>query len=238
MDILNYLREANTVSVIFRLVIAMILGGSIGLTRNRKGKPAGFRTYMLVCMGAALAMSLGQYLYEYTIFLQTVLDFEVARTDVTRLGAQVINGVGFLGAGTILVTKTKEVQGVTTAAGLWASACMGLAAGAGFYEGVIAGLAFVLFSFLAVEKLENYIIEHSSNMNCYVEFDDFSNVQHIIEKLEENNIRIYDVDFESEGMVADKVRAVFYLSIIGRNHHSDVIRELTKLDCITLVEEI
>ncbi|MBQ7816109.1 MAG: MgtC/SapB family protein, partial [Oscillospiraceae bacterium] len=153
MTVLNYLREANTIAVIFRLVIAMFFGGMIGLTRNRKGKAAGFRTYMLVCMGAALAMALGQYLYSYTSFLQTVLDTEIMRSDVTRLGAQVINGVGFLGAGTILVTRTKQVQGVTTAAGLWASACMGLAIGAGFYECVAGGFIVMLVSFLTLNTL-------------------------------------------------------------------------------------
>ena len=108
----------------------------IGLERGRKGRAAGFRTYMLVCLGAALTMLLGQYEFEMLNFHWQSLSGGQT-TDVTRFSAQVINGVGFLGAGTIIVTGRQEVKGLTTAAGLWASACVGLAIGAGFYECVL-----------------------------------------------------------------------------------------------------
>ena len=120
---------------VLRLALAMLLGGCIGLERERKRRPAGFRTYMLVCLGAALTVLLS--LYEYTLITGpwSALAAELGmKTDVSRFGAQVINGIGFLGAGTILVTGRQQVKGLTTAAGLWASACTGLAVGAGFYE--------------------------------------------------------------------------------------------------------
>ena len=96
-------------SIVLRLTLALLLGGSIGLERGRKNRPAGFRTYMLVCMGAALTMLLGQY-------LSILAGKQGLQTDMTRIGAQVINGIGFLGAGTILVTQKQQVKGLTTAA--------------------------------------------------------------------------------------------------------------------------
>ena len=131
-ETIAYLREFHFASVVLRLALAMLLGGCIGLERGRKRRPAGFRTYMLVCLGAALTVLLS--LYEFTMVTGPWSDIcaEIGiKTDVSRFGAQVINGIGFLGAGTILVTGRQQVKGLTTAAGLWASACTGLAVGAG-----------------------------------------------------------------------------------------------------------
>ena len=115
------LRELNWISIVLRLALAIICGGIIGIERGRKGRTAGFRTHVLVCIGAALTVLTNQYMMQY-----------FGGGDPARLGAQVINGIGFLGTGTILITEQREVKGLTTAAGLWASACMGLAIGAGF----------------------------------------------------------------------------------------------------------
>ena len=120
--VIPYLREMNFVSVMFRLILAMVCGGMIGLERGRKRRPAGFRTYMLVCLGAALTMLLSQYEFAMVMGPWNGIAQELGmKTDVSRFGAQVINGIGFLGAGTILVTGRQEVKGLTTAAGLWAS---------------------------------------------------------------------------------------------------------------------
>ena len=136
---IDYLRELNLASVFLRLTLAMFFGGMIGIEREKKRRPAGFRTYMLVCLGATLAGIISQYNY---VMINTVfadIASEIGRnTDVTRIGAKVIGGVGFLGAGTIIVTDRQEVKGLTTAAGLWASACMGLAIGAGFTGELLA----------------------------------------------------------------------------------------------------
>lgn len=130
---MDYFRELNFVSVALRLLLSALIGFSLGLERGRKRRPAGCRTYMLVCMGATLTLLLSQYEYIMVTTKWASIASEIGlRTDVSRFGAQVINGVGFLGAGTILVTGRREVKGLTTAAGLWASACMGLAIGAGF----------------------------------------------------------------------------------------------------------
>ena len=153
---IDYLRELNFVSVALRLLLSAVIGFSLGMERGRKRRPAGCRTYMLVCMGATLTLLLSQYEYYMLTNRWYDLALEIGiRTDVSRFGAQVINGVGFLGAGTILVTGRREVKGLTTAAGLWASACMGLAIGAGFYESVVLGTVLIFLSMRFLPTIEN-----------------------------------------------------------------------------------
>ena len=239
MIMTDYLRQPNIASAVFRLALAMLCGGVIGINRVRKGRAAGFRTYMIVCMGACLAMVLNQYMYLYNESLRLVLENgeNLARTDASRLGAQVINGVGFLGAGTIVVTRTKEVQGVTTAAGLWASACMGLAIGAGFYECVFMGFMFIIFSLLSFTALEMFIMERSRNMNCYIEFDRLEDIQTIADRLMKEGIHIYDIDIKEPEMNSRRSSAMFYLLLKKHISHSDVLTAVTKLDCVLMVEE-
>ena len=168
---IQYLRELHFASVVVRLALAMLLGGCIGLERGRKRRPAGFRTYMLVCLGAALTVLLS--LYEFTMVTGPWSDIctEIGiKTDVSRFGAQVINGIGFLGAGTILVTGRQQVKGLTTAAGLWASACTGLAVGAGFYECVLIAFAMIFLSIRLFPIVDAYIQENARDINLYMEF--------------------------------------------------------------------
>ena len=117
--------------ILIRMILGMLFSGILGYEREQKGRPAGFRTYIVVCMGAEIAMMTGIYLKIY-----------MGDPDSSRIAAQVISGISFLGAGTILVTKQNQVKGLTTAAGLWAGACLGLALGAGFYSGAIVGFFF------------------------------------------------------------------------------------------------
>ena len=108
--------------IFVRLIIAAILGGIIGLEREKLNRPAGVRTHMIVCLGSCLIMLLGEYMHQ--------IDNTI---DITRLGAQVVSGIGFLGAGAILKDGF-SVRGLTTAATLWVVACVGLAVGGGFYS--------------------------------------------------------------------------------------------------------
>ncbi|MFR3921097.1 MAG: MgtC/SapB family protein [Dysosmobacter welbionis] len=196
MEGLAYLREMNVASVLLRLTVAMLFGGFIGLERSER-RPAGFRTYMLVCLGAALTMLLSQY-ESYMVthaWHETAMEIGL-RTDVSRFGAQVINGIGFLGAGTIIVTGKQEVKGLTTAAGLWASACMGLAIGAGFYECVLLGFLLILLTNRLLPFVEDAIIESARNMNIYVEFQTLDNLGDIIARIKSQGGQIYEVDLD------------------------------------------
>ena len=135
MNIWNWFVETtagwSTLGVVFRLLSALIVGLTVGIDREMKRRGAGIKTHVLVCLGAALVMITSQYLME---------NFD-GSTDISRMGAQVISGVGFLGVGTIIVTGRNQVRGLTTAASLWVCACVGLAAGAGYIVGVLITLA-------------------------------------------------------------------------------------------------
>lgn len=118
------LRHLTILSILVRFLMAFLFGGIIGLERGRRQQAAGLRTHMMVCIGAASTMIVSEYMVKYA----------GATGDVMRLSAQVVSGIGFLGAGTIIVTKQNRIRGLTTAASLWASACMGIVIGSGFYE--------------------------------------------------------------------------------------------------------
>ena len=133
LPLFDPIRGVSITALLVKILLSVFFGGLIGLERGHKHRAAGSRTYMIVCMGAALTMILSQY--ESELLSTNWRDFSDAigiKTDVSRFGAQVINGIGFLGAGTIILTGRQEIKGLTTAAGLWASACMGLAIGSGF----------------------------------------------------------------------------------------------------------
>jgi len=134
--------------IIARLFLAAILGGIIGYERETENKPAGFRTNMLVCIGSALVMVTSQFLFKEYVSLTNM--------DPARLGAQVISGIGFIGAGTI-IRDGLHVRGLTTAASLWVVACVGLAAGIGFYEGAIACTLFIYLILIAMKKFQDRI---------------------------------------------------------------------------------
>ena len=236
---IDYLRELNFVSVALRLLLSAVIGFSLGMERGRKRRPAGCRTYMLVCMGATLTLLLSQYEYYMLTNRWYDLALEIGiRTDVSRFGAQVINGVGFLGAGTILVTGRREVKGLTTAAGLWASACMGLAIGAGFYECVALGTVLIFLSMRFLPTIENMMVERAPFLNIYVEFESLDNIGAIIGRIKERNSQILDVEIDhGRGEGSGNPSAAFSLRLPRHQPHSDVLVSVSGLDCVYTVEE-
>ncbi|MBQ3104520.1 MAG: MgtC/SapB family protein [Lachnospiraceae bacterium] len=238
--LLYYLRELNTASLLFRLFLAVLLGGMIGLERGRKRRPAGFRTYLIVCMGATLTMILGQYNHEMMETQWAVWANHIGvRPDVSRFGAQVINGIGFLGAGTVLVTGRQEVKGLTTAAGLWASACMGLAIGAGFYECVLVAFFLIYLSVRLFPKLEFTITERSKNMNLYVEFQSMDHIGSAISVIKSHGIQIVEVDID-RGKKRKGVRpsAVFSIRLNRWIPHEQVLSSISGLEGIWVIDEL
>lgn len=237
-EILVYLREFNFASVTLRLVLAMFFGGLIGIERAKKGRAAGFRTYMLVCMGAALAMLLGQYESELLItHWGTVAAAAGNKVDVVRFGAQVINGIGFLGAGTVIVTGRQEVKGLTTAAGLWASACAGLAIGAGFYECAIVALILMWLSITLLPYIEAEIVERARNMNIYIEFSDKSAIGDVITCIKSMDAHIFDIDISknSNGL---NPNAVVYIRLDQWRPHAEVLATIARIENVTAINEV
>lgn len=227
-EFIKALKEPSVLSALVRMTLAMLCGGIIGIERGRKRRPAGFRTHMLVCMGAAMTMVISQYLW-----------MRGQTTDLSRLGAQVINGIGFLGAGTIIVTGRQQVKGLTTAAGLWASACMGLAIGAGFYFGALLGCFFIIMSITAFSKLERWMMATSRNMNIYIEFNEAQNIGMIIEKVKSMNIKIYDVEI-TRMRATDGLNpgAIFSIRLPKKGDHSAVMASIGEISSVVSVEEV
>lgn len=239
-DALSYLRQMNLSSTLLRLTLAVIFGGIIGIGRERKGRAAGFRTYMLVCLGSALTMMIGQYLFDMLHTRWTdALSATSVNIDVARIGAQVINGIGFLGAGTIIVTRTLEVKGVTTAAGLWTSGCTGLAIGAGFYEGVALSFFIIFLAMNLLPKLEESINSSSRYMNLYAELSSSGAVSTLIESLRENEIQVFDVEFgKTHGRSTEYLPVFISLYLPWRRSHLTVLSSLSRLDGICAIEEV
>lgn len=162
MDFYNFL-PLSTIQfylvLIIRLVLACILGGLIGYERESVNRPAGFRTHILVCVGAALVMITSEFIFERYK--------GAVNLDPSRLGAQVISGIGFLGAGTI-IREGFNVKGLTTAASLWAVSCVGIAAGIGFYEGAIAATIIIYLTLIFLKRFENYFSKKQQFRTIYI----------------------------------------------------------------------
>lgn len=239
-ELFSYLREFNMVSVALRLLLAMVFGGYIGLDRGRKRRAAGLRTHILVSLGAALTMILGQYELHMLTYVWPEIAADIGiRTDVSRFGAQVINGIGFLGAGTVIVTKKQSVQGLTTAAALWASACMGLAAGAGFYECVILAFALIFLCVRILPYVEMYIIENARNINVYVEFMSLDNIGEIIACLKAQDVQIFEVDINHGREDWSKYpSAVFSVRLNQKISHEQFLAVIADLECVRVIDEI
>lgn len=237
---LDTLRELNILGVAVRLCMAALLGGLLGLERIRKRRPADLRTYMLVCMGAALTLLLGQY--NVAMMRGLWSDLEAASrstTDVTRFSAQVISGIGFLGAGTVIVTGKQEVKGLTTAAGLWACTCMGIAIGAGFYECVALAFLIIFICNRFLPRWENHMIEHARNMNIYVEYESVENLKSIVSCIKGMDTHIYDMDiYHGDRSESVNSHATLYLRLSRHTSRTKLILALSELACVRLIDEL
>ncbi|WP_312653277.1 MgtC/SapB family protein [Aminipila sp.] len=225
----NYLYDVNIISVTIRLLLAVLFGGVIGLERGANNHPAGFRTHILVCVGATLAMLTDQYICQYL----------ATNADPARLGAQVITGVGFLGVGTIFVTGKHKIKGLTTAAGLWASACLGLALGIGFYSGAVIAGILIFISLALLPKVENYFYHNTRMINLYVEMDSLHNYRDFVSKIKNMGITVLETHVSSSGPVATSGMA-FHISIkLPKSLRFDEIRDmLYDFEGMVLLEEI
>lgn len=162
LDLWNNQTFRITVESGIKLAVAAILGGFIGYEREHSHRPAGFRTHILVAVGSALVMATSVYMFE--IYKgQTNLD-------PARLGAQVISGIGFLGAGTIL-REGFSVKGLTTAASLWAVSCIGLAVGLGFYQGALIATVII---YLTLNLLKKVVSKGNTGKTLYIEVEDIN----------------------------------------------------------------
>ena len=173
-EIIDFLTEFNAVTVVIRVVLAALAGALVGLEREFHGRAAGMRTHMMVALGAALAAMIGMF---------TVSELGID-SDPMRVGAQVISGVGFLGAGTILLRGGgSRITGLTTAAGLWTAASIGLAVGIGFYVGAFMTVIAAMLTFTLITSLEMFLNRKRQRMAIYLELENVDAVAPMLEML-------------------------------------------------------
>lgn len=225
LEFLNPLRDITTVSVLVRLFFAVICGGAIGIEREHKRRTAGFRTHILICLGAAMTTMISQFLL-YNMHLYT---------DIGRLGAQVIAGIGFIGAGTIIVTKRRQVKGLTTAAGLWTCAIIGLAIGAGYFEAAVLSTIVILLAEIFFSRFEYWVLENAKNINIYVEYTGNENLDSVIRLLKSYRVVIIDLEITKSGVNSC---AIFQLQLPKKVSHDKIMTSISASEGIISVEEL
>ena len=228
LGFLDVLRDVTTVSVLFRLFLAVMCGGVIGIEREHKRRPAGFRTHILICLGASMTMITSQYL----------LIHQQMFTDVARLGAQVIAGIGFIGAGTIIVTKRRQVKGLTTAAGLWTSAIVGLAVGSGYFEAALIATLLVLFVELVLSRFEYFIMSTAKTIHLYIEYKENDSLVQMTEYLRSRHVGVSDLQITKSGAVAQNPCAIFSLELPRKMTHDKLMTALSEIAGVVSVEEL
>ncbi|MDW5299813.1 MAG: MgtC/SapB family protein [Sedimentibacter sp.] len=222
------LHELNIISITFRVMLSLVFGGIIGLERSRKNRPAGFRTYMIVCLSSTLVMMTNQY-----------ININFSGSDPARLGAQVISGIGFLGAGTIIVTSRSQVKGLTTAAGLWASACLGLAIGIGFYSGAII-VSIVIFIIITLfKKLDNCLTSTNKTITVYTSFSSIEYFDKFIFYCNKLNYKILDIEITKDNSLKETaVIAIIQLESNKRIAHVETLQLLSLSEGLIHIEEL
>ncbi len=205
-----------------KLVLAMALGGLIGLEREITNRPAGFRTHTLVCMGSALVMITSQYIFKTY--------HNLVNLDPARLGAQVISGIGFLGAGTILKDDAR-VRGLTTAASLWVVACIGLAVGAGLYQISIFAALLVYVALILLKRIEALFRRNAGTV--VIELD-ISNTPGQIAKVTEHlgKLKVNIRDIKIQPSDEQWIQAKFYVRLPHNLTYQSLLAELDTLDGI------
>lgn len=229
------------VTGIVRILLAALVGSLIGLERGRKHRPAGLRTHTLVCVAAALVMVTNEQLM-----------IAYGTGDPTRMGAQVISGIGFLGAGTILTDRQNRIKGLTTAAGLWASACVGLAIGGGFYIGGIVAGILILLIFTKMIDVEQHLVLRSRVMDLNVSFDSAKNMNNFISEITSHDCSILSFSYidmnddrslqhklEKEEIILKKVVSVnMHILLPVKNYHSEILKILENSKGMIRMEEL
>lgn len=211
-----------------RILCAIFIGGLLGLDRGLKNRPAGMRTYMLVCVGSCLIMLTNQFIYQST-----------GTGDPVRMGAQVVSGIGFLGAGTIIVTRRSQIKGLTTAAGLWAAAGVGLALGVGFYFGAALGGAAIFGVMTLLHRMDNKLQRNARTIEVYVEMSQDFSVGDFLRELRTRNLELHELQREHDAHTEQGVRA--YLATLRaqrRTSHIELLEDLTKIPGILFIEEL
>jgi putative Mg2+ transporter-C (MgtC) family protein len=230
LPFIAFMRDFNIVTVVIRLILAALFGAFVGLERGRQRRAAGLRTHTLVCLGAALTATVGFYARDFLL---------IANSDPLRVSAQVISGIGFLGVGTIMLKGRFQIVGLTTAAGLWVTAAIGIALGTGFYEGAIIAVIITMFTILFLQKIERKINENHTSFGVYTEINTDTKVNEAVDFLKSRyNGHDVQVTVPRSGIAGNVgIETSIFSSKKNPIHLDDVINEIKELDYVVFAVE-
>lgn len=229
ISLFDNLRDITVASIALRLALAVVCGGIVGIEREYKRRPAGFRTHILICLGAALATMTSQFLFLNMHYY----------LDMARMGAGVVSGIGFMGAGTIIVTRHQRVRGLTTAAGLWVSAIAGLALGAGFYEGGIFTTLLVLLAELLFSRLEYWLKENTPEISFYLEYAGKDRLEELVRLYREWDLKILNMAvIRPEGGEHSSACAIFALRLNRECSREQLLSRIQATEGVVALREL
>ena len=227
----------TNIDIIIRIVLSLIAGSLIGMERGGKSQPAGIRTHSVVCVAACLIMMTNEF-----------VSYKFGTGDPTRLGAQVVSGVGFLGAGTILIKENKKITGLTTAAGIWGAAGIGLAIGVGFYEGAILTTISIWGIISMFQPLKIYLQKRSKIIELYIVVNSTEAYNRVLVYCAEKHIRVTDSRtafgevnqsrIQYFDVPEKKIASFITLELPGRFEHLRLMEELSDIVGVIYLEEI
>ncbi len=227
-NFIHTLEGWNSIAIIGRLALAIVTGTVIGIDRGLKRRGAGIKTHSLVCLGSTLVMLTSEYM---------AMNFD-QKADLARLGAQVISGVGFLGVGTILVTEKQRIKGLTTAAGLWTCACVGLAIGIGFVEGAIYTLIFIVVALRLLNRIDVFLQKHAKIFDLYLEMDNGKSVGMFLQEMRKKQIRAEAIETTKTKVPGSFSSIVVTIWVEHYKMRAELIDEIRNLDYVHYVEEM
>jgi len=222
------MREITYLSIALRILAAVILGGVLGLERELKNRPAGLRTYILVCVGSCMIMLTNQYIHQ--VF---------GSGDPVRMGAQVVSGIGFLGAGTIIVTRRNQIKGLTTAAGLWSAAAVGLALGIGFYEVAVFGGTAIFVTLTVMQRWDDKMRRKAKILELYVELASGVSLGSFMQQVRALDVQFDSIQMENSDGSDEGVRS-FIATIRARKRvdHDLLTDDIRRIEGVVHLEEL
>lgn len=224
LHVWQYLEELNAVSVALRLVTATVMGGIIGLERGATKHAAGLRTFMLVCLGAALAQ---------IVDMRCVMIYGTG--DPVRLAQGVINGIGFLGVGTIVVTGRSHIKGLTTAATLWTTAVLGISIGSGYIFSSIITFALIMIVIKMMAGFSRKQMQHNRYLQVKVEVSGNEGAKNVVAYLRGNGYRITEIEKKKSD---ETILLGLDIDLGKKVNHDLVIEALDQLEEVEFVTEI
>ena len=228
-DFVAWLQGFSIGSIAVRMVLATVLGGVIGLERSKHGRSAGMRTHIFVSLGASLASLMGYYMVSIGY-----------ASDPARIAAQVIPGIGFLGAGIILIQNKTKIVGLTTAAGLWNTAIIGLACGLGFYEGAVIAFVVSIFANLIFPKIEYWFSKNDKHTLVYIELSETANVNHMYDILRESHFgEIHRIDIGApRSATPGRVGIVLTITLPKKSNVYSLEKTLCEIEDVVFAVEL